>query len=201
MDKVTALQTFREQLTKFVSFTDEEWLLFTARANVKTLPKKGFFAEQGLVCKEMGFIVSGSMRFFHIKDGVEITNYFCFENEYVSSYKSFLTGEPSATSIQALEDTELITVTHTEWQRLLSHPQLAYKAERFGRLLAEHYICCYEDRITTFVTQTPEERYLKLLETGKEIFLRMPQHYIANYLGITPVSLSRIRKRVLETAR
>jgi CRP-like cAMP-binding protein len=73
--------------------------------------------------------------------------------------------------------------------------------ERFGRLIAEHYLICYEDRVTAFITQTPEERYLQLLSTGREILQRMPQHYIANYLGITPVSLSRIRKRILETVR
>ena len=74
---------------------------------------------------------------------------------------------------------------------------LAYKMERFGRLVAEYYLCCYEDRVASFVTQTPEERYLQLLSTGREILQRMPQHYIANFLGITPVSLSRIRRRVL----
>jgi len=66
--------------------------------------------------------------------------------------------------------------------------------------LAEHYLCCMEDRMTSFITQSPEERYLQLLQsqTGKDILHRMPQHYIANFLGITPVSLSRIRKRILE---
>jgi CRP-like cAMP-binding protein len=201
MDKVTALQIFRERLTRFVSFTDEEWLLFIANANFKTLRKKDFFAQDGKICKEIGFIISGSVRFFHLKDGMDITNYFCFENEYISAYKSFLTETPATTFIQALEDTEVITVTHAEWQRLLAHPALAYKAERFGRLLAEYYLCCYEDRVTAFVTQSPEERYLRLLQTGKDILQRMPQHYIAHYLGITPVSLSRIRKRILEAAR
>jgi hypothetical protein len=70
--------------------------------------------------------------------------------------------------------------------------------ERLGRLIAEHYLICYEDRVTSFVTQTPEERYNKLLETGGEILQRIPQHYIANFLGITPVSLSRIRRRIMK---
>ncbi|MNL63070.1 hypothetical protein D3C87_1871610 [compost metagenome] len=69
--------------------------------------------------------------------------------------------------------------------------------ERFGRLVAEHYICCYEDRISSFILDTPEERYLKMLKTDPDIMQRVPQHYVANYLGITPVSLSRIRKRTV----
>jgi hypothetical protein len=84
---------------------------------------------------------------------------------------------------------------------MLNDIRLAYKIERFGRLIAEYYLCCYEDRVSAFITQTPEERYLKLMENGREILLRIPQHYVANFLGITPVSLSRIRKRVLTIHR
>jgi len=97
-----------------------------------------------------------------------------------------------------LEETRLINITYNAWQQMLSHPLIAYKIERFGRLMAEHYLCCTEDRMNSFVTQSPEERYLQLLQTGRDVLKRMPQHYIANFLGITPVSLSRIRKRILE---
>ncbi len=81
-------------------------------------------------------------------------------------------------------------------QLLLNHPLLAYKMERFDRLLAEHYLVCFEDRIKLFILKNPEERYLDLLQYGKDVLERMPQHYIAKYIGITPVSLSRIRRRI-----
>ncbi len=152
------------------------------------------------VCDQVGFIVTGSMRYFHIKDGQDITGYFSFENELVSSYKSYLTGNLGITYIQALEDTKLINISRKAMEQMLANPMLAYKMERFGRLVAEHYLCCYEDRVASFITQTPEERYLLLLNTGREILQRMPQHYIANFLGITPVSLSRIRRRILTVA-
>ena len=84
---------------------------------------------------------------------------------------------------------------------MLNNPMLAYKMERFGRMIGEHYLCCYEDRVVSFLTQSPEERYLQLLNTGREILQRMPQHYIAHFLGITPVSLSRIRRRILRVAK
>ena len=102
---------------------------------------------------------------------------------------------------QALEDTRLITFTRKDMDEMLANPMLAYKMERFGRMIGEHYLCCYEDRVVSFLTQNPEERYLQLLNTGGDIMRPMPQHYIANFLGITPVSLSRIRKRILETVR
>ncbi|MBY0349010.1 MAG: hypothetical protein K2W79_12185 [Hydrotalea flava] len=81
-------------------------------------------------------------------------------------------------------------------QLLLNYPLLAYKMERFGRLLAEHYLVCFEDRIKLFILKSPEERYLDLLQYEKDVLERIPQHYIAKYIGITPVSLSRIRRRI-----
>lgn len=201
MDTSAALQIFREQLKKFVEFNEAEWILFTQHLSFSSLKKKHNFAEYGQICDKVGFILKGSVRYFHVKDGEEITGYFSFENEFLSSYKSYLTGLPGYVYVQALEDTKLITFTKKDMDQMLNNPMLAYKMERFGRLIAEHYLICYDDRVTAFVTQTPEERYLQLLSTGREILQRMPQHYIANYLGITPVSLSRIRKRILETVK
>ena len=201
MDSPTALKIFREHLKRYVDFNEAEWILFSQHLSFAKLKKKQYFAESGKVCNKVGFIVKGSVRYFHVKDGEDITGYFSFENEFLSSYKSYLTGTPSHVYVQALEDSLLITFTKKDMDEMLSDPMLAYKMERFGRLIAEQYLCCYEDRVTAFVTQTPEERYLELLSTGREILQRMPQHYIANYLGITPVSLSRIRKRILEMAR
>ncbi len=193
----TAAETFRKGLEKFINFTDVEWDIVKAHLNLINLKKKKHFTEAGKICNEVGFVVTGSVRYYHIKDGEDITSYFSFENELVSSYKSFLRRESGITWIQALEDSQIVTISYTNMQRMLEHPALAYKMERMLRLVAEYYICCFEERMASFITQTPEERYLVLLETGREILQRMPQHYIANYLGITPVSLSRIRRRVL----
>jgi CRP-like cAMP-binding protein len=201
MDTSNALAIFREHLKRYIDFNEAEWILFSQHLSVSTLKKKHYFAEYERVCDKVGFIISGAVRYFHMKDGQDITGYFSFENEFVSSYKSYLTGQPGYVYIQALEDTKLITFTRKDMDEMLNNPMLAYKMERFGRLVAEHYLCCYEDRVVSFITQTPEERYLNLLSTGREILQRMPQHYIANFLGITPVSLSRIRRRVLATAK
>ncbi|TWI94222.1 CRP-like cAMP-binding protein [Mucilaginibacter frigoritolerans] len=201
MDTSKALEIFRQQLEKYVTFNEAEWIIFIQHLSFQSLKKKKHFAEYGKVCSDIGFIVSGSVRYYVVKDGEEITGYFSFENEYTSSYKSYLTQEPAVNYIQALEDTLLIIISHKNMQLMLNNPMLAYKMERFGRLVAEHYLICYEDRMSSFINKTPEERYIELLENGKEVLQRMPQHYIANFLGITPVSLSRIRRRILEVAR
>jgi len=201
MNESEALAIYRKVLEKFVVFNEAEWIVFIQHLSFSTLKKKQYFAEPDKVCNQVGFIVTGAARYFHIKDGEDITSYFSFENEFVSSYKSYLTGLPGYTYVQALEDTKLITFTRKDMDQMLANPMLAYKIERFGRLVAEYYLICYEDRVASFVTQTPEERYLNLLSSGKEILQRMPQHYIAHFLGITPVSLSRIRRRVMSTVK
>lgn len=194
------LNHYRKALETFVVFTDDEWLLFSQGLHLKTIKKKSYFIKAGEVCDTIGFVINGALRCYHLKDGEEITSYFCLENDLLSAYKSFITQQPSITCIQALEDTQLIIFTHRQLQQWMSMPIFAFKMERFGRLVAEFLICCYEDRVTSFVTESPEERYIKFLSTGKNIIQRIPQHYIANYLGITPVSLSRIRKRILVSA-
>lgn len=197
MDKQAQLEAFRNGITQFVTFNDAEWEIFIQYLSFSVLSKKEHFAVEGKVCDYMCFITRGAVRYYHIKDGQEITGYFSFENELMSAYKSFLKRTPNANYIQALEETELVMISHHNLQQMLNHPLLALKMERFGRLIAEYYICCYEDRVTAFITQSPEERYTALEKTAQDIFQRVPQHFIANFLGITPVSLSRIRKRTL----
>lgn len=192
------LELFRRYLDTLISLTGQEWEIFQKYLYLRILKKKEHFVEAGEICKEVGFILKGSVRLYHHKDGEEITSYFCLDNDLVSAYQSFLKRSPAVSNIQALEDTEIIVFNKKGLESLLADERINYKMERFGRLVAEDLICCYEDRVFSFVTQTPEERYLELLKNGRNIIRRIPQHYIANYLGITPVSLSRIRKRIME---
>jgi CRP-like cAMP-binding protein len=192
------LAQFRAHLKKFVEFTDDEWNVVTEKLYYRKLRKKELLVATGKVCTEVCFILNGSFRIFYIKDGIEHSNYFCFQNELISSYSSFLKQGPSAISINAMEDAELLCFSHTSWYALLSDERVAYRMERFGRLLGEYLICCYDDRVLSFLVQSPEERYIYMLDHQPELLQRIPQHYLANYLGITAVSLSRIRKRIFE---
>ncbi len=198
MDSLTALQKFRQYFERYVLLTDGEWLALSQYLTIDALKKKRFYVEAGKVCDHIGLVVKGSVRYYHVKDGEEITGYFSFEDEMLSSYKSFLTRTPAANCIQALEDSVIVNLSYKNLKEACMNELLGFKMERFGRLTAEHYLICYEERITSFITQSPEERYSDLLQTGGEALYRIPQHYIANYLGITPVSLSRIRRRIMK---
>lgn len=198
MDSFCILSSYREKITPFITLTEEEWNIFSGFVKIKRLEKNESFAAAGKPCKELGFIIQGAVRFCNTVDDKEITGYFCFENSFVTAIKSYLKGEPCLYDIKTLEDTILVTISKESMQALLQHPVLASKIERFGRLVAESFNILFEDRLKSFIIKTPEERYLDLLESGKDIVQRIPVQYIAQFIGITPVSLSRIRKRILE---
>lgn len=199
MDSFSILSSYREKIKSLITFNDEEWNVFSGFLKIKIADKNESFAAAGKTCKELGFIIRGAVRFCNTVDGKEITGYFCFENNFVTAIKSYLTGEPCLYDIKTLEDTVLVTISKENMQALLQHPVLSSKIERFGRLVAESFNILFEDRLKSFIIKTPEERYLDLLESGKDIVQRIPVQYIAQFIGITPVSLSRIRKRILET--
>lgn len=157
------------------------------------------FIQPGKICNEVAFILKGGFRFYFIKDGIELSNYFSFQNEFISSYSSFLKRVPGSIYIDAMQDSEIACFSHASLQTLLTDARIAFKMEHFGRTLAEYYICCYDERMLSFLSLTPEERYIQMLDSQPAFLRLVPQHYLANYLGITPVSLSRIRKRIIES--
>ena len=184
----------RRHIGRFVSLTDAEWSLLVPHLQEKELKKNGFFIQEGKKEKNIAFVVEGNLRQFYTKDGEEKTTYFYFENHLMSSYISCITGRPSQLSIEALTNCRLLVFTYQTLQSLYNQSQ---QWERFGRQLAEYLAIGLEERMVGLLMLSPEERYSQLLESNKQKILeRIPQHYIANYLGITPVSLSRIRKRI-----
>ena len=190
----TPEDALRAQIEKLVKLDDADWELLLPHLELRTVKKNALFAEEGKMGKEVGMILEGCMRHYYTHDGEEKTTYFYFENALVGAYLSCITKQPSQLSIDALADTQLIVFPY----KILSELFDANKTwERFGRKLAEWALIGTEERMVGLLTLSPEERYNQLLGSNKQkIIERIPQHFIANYLGITPVSLSRIRNRV-----
>lgn len=185
----------RQQIDQFVSLTDDDWALLQPHLTIATLKKHGFFAQEGHIATEVAFVLDGMFRQFYTKDGDERTTYFFFEGHFLSAYISCLTGQPSQITIEALSDSTYITFPYAVLRDLFEQRMVWQK---FGRLMAEYLTIGLEERMASLLMLSPEERYLALLEGNrKKILERVPQHYIANYLGITPVSMSRIRNRIL----
>ncbi len=184
----------RFSIEKFIPLKEEEWQMLLPFLEFKTLKKHALLAEEGKVANEIGLVVEGMMRHYYTKDGEEKTTYFYFENHFVTSYISCITGQPSKLSIEALSDCKVIVFPYHKLKELF---ETSITWQKFGRLIAEYIAIGLEERMVGLLMLSPEERYLQLLHGNKKkIIERVPQHYIANYLGITPVSMSRIRNRV-----
>ncbi|MBC8085572.1 MAG: Crp/Fnr family transcriptional regulator [Hymenobacter sp.] len=190
-------ERLRQQMARFVAFTGEEWALLQPHLRVITLKKHALFAREGERAADVALVGAGMLRQFYTKDGDEKTTYFFFEDHFLSAYVSCLTGQPSRVTIEALSECRCVAFPYAVLRGLFDQ-RMAW--QRFGRLLAEYLTVGLEERMAGLLLLSPEERYLDLVQgPKKKIMERVPQHYIANYLGITPVSLSRIRNRVART--
>lgn len=186
-------ESLRKHIELFTPIPDEDWQLLLPHLTQHTLKKNTLFTKEGKVCKEIGFVITGNMRHYYTKDGEEKATYFYFENNFVTDYISCITGKPGLLSVEAMTETTLIVFSYAVLKKLYNQ---SHTWERFGRLIAEYLGAGLEERMVGLLTLSPEERYHQLLSGNKQKILeRVPQHYIANYLGITPVSLSRIRNR------
>jgi len=189
------LQRLRSVMTKLSEMTEEDWKLLIPHISYRKIAKGQYWIEEGNKESRVGFILAGFMRHYYVHDGEEKTTYFYFEDHLVSSYFSALTQAASQLTIQALTDCYLLEFPYTT---LLALFDKAKSWERFGRRLAEYIALGLEERMVNLLILSPEERYLKLFHTShNKILEKIPQHLVANYLGITPVSLSRIRQRVI----
>jgi len=157
------------------------------------LYKKGeFFLEEGRICKQVGFVAKGLMRYYINHDGEEKTYAFSQENQFACNYESFLPQKPSSKIIQALEDSVVLTISHHDLQLLYANVR---EGERFGRLAIEAVFVQLLQDISSLYTETPEIRYERFLTLHADLQQRISQYHIASFVGVKPQSLSRIRKR------
>ena len=156
------------------------------------VPAKTLLVKEGTSPKKMFYIDQGCCRCWFNNDGVEVTFQFLFEGSFASAYETIISGEPSWFSIETLEPAVIYSI-----------PLERFKAARENSPMAmAAYVNYVEQRLMQFqklfvahIKDSPEQRYKELLANRPEIVRRIPQHYIASFLGITSVSLSRIRNR------
>jgi CRP/FNR family transcriptional regulator, anaerobic regulatory protein len=182
-----------QSIKSIVTLNQEEEKAFCAILQVKNLKKKEFLLQEGKICDKISFINKGAVRLFHNIDGEENTIQFFFENSWHTDYESFLTGQPTIENIQALEPCEIVQFNKQNLNKLYEKYPVF---ERFGRIMAEMSFLSVYNLHKMKTNEEPEERYLNLLKQRPELSERVPQHYIASYLGVKPESLSRIRKRI-----
>ncbi len=140
----------------------------------------------------MAFIAKGYVRFYFLVEDEEVTKEFNFENTFCGSYASFITGSPSRFNVKAMEDLSLLIFDRPHLLQLVEqYPAWA----KFLLFSVENLFVRKENREASFLLDTPEEKYKKLLFENKEMLRRVPLKYIASYLGLSAETLSRIRAK------
>lgn len=177
----------------FIKLAPEEEAIVTALFTQRQYKKGDFLLAEGQVCKYVGFLTKGLVRYYINFDGDEKTYEFAQENNFVCNYESFLPQTPSTKIIQALEDCEILQISY-------DNLQILYRSvsgwERFGRLTIEQIFVHLLQSLGSLYTDTPEQRYTKLTKDHPDLLQRVSQYHIASYVGVKPQSLSRIRKRI-----
>lgn len=183
-----------QHIAKHIQLTQAESDFFVSLLQPKRIKRKGFLLKQGDICKAEHFITKGCLRTYTIdENGVEHILFFGIENWWVGDLYSFLTQTPASYFIDALEDTEILQITKENLDTLY---ESVPKFERFFRILLQNAFIAQQQRINQNLSYTAEERYLNFISKYPQLEQRISQKQVSAYLGITPVFLSMLRKKL-----
>ena len=187
-------ETIDKNVNRSVTFSKAELDIFHALLEHRTVPKKTYLLREGEVCNFEAYVIKGCVRTFYIdQNGSEVIIQFGIEDWWLGDVASFHDQVPSKLFIETLEDSELLVFSpQTKEELLMKVP----KFERVFRLLIQRNLSATLNRLVKTIAQNGEQKYLDFISRYPTIPQRVPQHYIASYLGITPEFLSKIRKRL-----
>lgn len=181
-------------LSKIDALTPEEITELAGQITVHEIKKDTILVHQGKVCRLCYFVLKGCLRQYTLEDGTEKTIAFYTENQAINFFTSKTSQTPSASSLSTLEDVLLlIGDPEAETEMYAKFPKL----QRIAQAMVEQEFGKTQDAFASFITSSPEQRYLNLLNERPDLIQRVPQRLLASYLGMTPESLSRIRKRII----
>lgn len=187
---------FFQKFNERVELTLEEEEVVKTYIIPKKLRKKQYLLQEGDVCKYIAFVEKGALRAYTVSEkGAEHIIQFALEGWLISDLFSFLTNEPSTYDIDALEDSELLLISKDAHEDLL---QKVPKYETYTRLQLTGAYIAMQRRLTSIISLSLEERYNFFTSLYPDITQRVPQHMIASYMGLTPETLSRVRKRLTQ---
>lgn len=190
------MKSILENISRHIKLTPDETEYFVSILKPATIRRRQFLLKAGEISRCETFVVKGLLRNYTIdKSGYEHVAMFAMEDWWVSDLYSFLTQTPGNQNIDALEDTDVIQIDKSDIERLYIEVP---KFERFFRILLQNAYVAHEQRIMASISLTAEEQYLAFIRKYPSLEQRVPQHQVASYLGITPETISRIRRSMMK---
>lgn len=189
------MEYLKDILNDLIGINKGEWLEIKSFLQHREFKAKSPIIRAGEVARHIYFIDSGILRTYHINEGKEISTYFACDQQFISTFSSFITQSPSFEYLEAIEDSSVFRISYESLNTLYKKNS---KFEKIGRILAEKNYLCVLERTLSMQTKTAKEKYQDFMNTyDKKILTRVPQHMIASFLGVAPESLSRIRREML----
>ena len=182
-----------ENIKAYTPLTKQEIELLTTSTVKRTFKKNELIFSEGKVANDIFYVSKGCVRLFYNANGTDKTAFFYVEGQFICAGESYTFNIPAIENYQAVEETDLFVFNKAAIEQLLLK---APKFELIARIAVENELITCQKVIASFVTKSAEERYIDLLTTQGDLFLRVPQHYIASFLGVSPETLSRIKTRV-----
>lgn len=189
------MNNFRRYIDSITVISDSDWAFFSSKLVQSHFPKKAILLAKGQLENYVSFIEKGEVRFYipAEEQKKEITFGFSFPGEMVSAYDSFLRQAPSLYQIETLSPTTLWSISYDDLHAVYKNTKIGNSV---GRIVTEKLYLIKSGREHSLLTDSAEERYLKLFKDRPNVIKQIPLKFIASYLGVTPQALSRIRKRI-----
>jgi len=186
-------EALKDLFTSLAPFEEEELHAASSFFYTESIPKNAYFSKAGIISDKIGFVTQGLLRsFYNIKDK-ENTSFFLTPGSVAAALLSFVKLKPAIENIQTLENSELLIISRKNLHKLYENN---WKWQQVGRILIENYYVNMEQRTIALQSQTAQERYTQFFKDYPELIKTVPQHYIASFLGMSPETLSRIRKAI-----
>ncbi|MFK7846939.1 MAG: Crp/Fnr family transcriptional regulator [Rhodothermales bacterium] len=186
----------RQAISSWVDLDDEEWGKFAGLFEQRAVSQSEYLLLPGDTVYELLFVTKGLLRFYYSTlEGAESNKAFIAENTFAGPLAASMLDLPVVYGVQALEETTLLVANYNAFVALFEH---APAFERLGRKFAEQLLMRKELRMRSLLQQNARERYIDFVAHHPDLIQRIPQYHIATYLGITDVSLSRLRRAILE---
>lgn len=188
-----------DQFRNKFPLSDEKWLKYTSYFNSMELPAKTILLEEGEISKKLFIIEKGCIRVWFNNNGKDLTTQFFFENQSVASIESFMKKFPSQAAVETIEPSVLWWISKNDLDKILEEiKEIPELRDRLINMLFQRTFD-YMKYFVSFIKDSPTQRYLNLIKERPQIIQRVPQHYIASYLGVTTVHLSRIKSKLLHS--